>query len=50
MPTTSQRTARFTESVIREMTRVALQHDAINRAQGFPDTGPPRALILTRTH
>ncbi len=45
MPTTSQRTARFTESVIREMTRVASQHDAINLAQGFPDTDPPRALI-----
>jgi hypothetical protein len=27
----------FTESVIREMTRLALQHDAINLAQGFPD-------------
>jgi aminotransferase len=45
MPATSQRTARFTESVIREMTRVALQHDAINLAQGFPDGDPPRALI-----
>jgi aminotransferase len=45
MPATSQRTARFTESVIREMTRVALQHDPINLAQGFPDTDPPRALV-----
>jgi len=45
MPTTSQRTARFTESVIREMTRVALESDAINLAQGFPDSDPPPALI-----
>jgi L-glutamine---4-(methylsulfanyl)-2-oxobutanoate aminotransferase len=27
----------FTESVIREMTRLALKHNAINLAQGFPD-------------
>ena len=27
----------LTESVIREMTRLALAHDAINLAQGFPD-------------
>ena len=27
----------FTESVIREMTRLALAHNAINLAQGFPD-------------
>jgi aminotransferase len=45
MPTTSQRTARFTESVIREMTRVALECGAINLAQGFPDSDPPTALI-----
>jgi aminotransferase len=34
----------FTESVIREMTRLALQHDAINLAQGFPDFPCPAAL------
>ena len=34
---TSFRTAQFTESVIREMTRVAMQYDAVNLAQGFPD-------------
>ncbi|HLG42540.1 MAG TPA: aminotransferase class I/II-fold pyridoxal phosphate-dependent enzyme [Planctomycetota bacterium] len=33
----SDKAARFTESVIREMTRLANQHDAINLAQGFPD-------------
>jgi aspartate/methionine/tyrosine aminotransferase len=37
----SQRTADFTESVIREMTRLALQHDAVNLAQGFPDFPAP---------
>jgi aspartate/methionine/tyrosine aminotransferase len=33
--------ARLTESVIREMTRLALEHDAINLAQGFPDFPAP---------
>ena len=41
MATTSVRTALrthgFTESVIREMTRVANEHSALNLAQGFPD-------------
>jgi len=45
MPHTSQRTAIFTESLIREMSRVAQQHGAINLAQGFPDWDPPAALI-----
>lgn len=45
MPKTSQRTARFTESVIREMSRVAQQHGAINLAQGFPDWDPPAELV-----
>jgi len=30
-----RKAARFTESVIREMTREALRHNAINLAQGF---------------
>ena len=34
----------FTESVIREMTRLALKHDAINLAQGFPDFPCPPEL------
>src|SRR5688572_1745353 len=34
----------FTESVIREMTRIALQHDAVNLAQGFPDFACPPEL------
>ncbi|MCK4270391.1 MAG: aminotransferase class I/II-fold pyridoxal phosphate-dependent enzyme [Methanogenium sp.] len=34
----------FTESVIREMTRLSLEHDAINLAQGFPDFPAPDEL------
>ncbi|MCP4092772.1 MAG: aminotransferase class I/II-fold pyridoxal phosphate-dependent enzyme [Planctomycetes bacterium] len=34
----------FTESVIREMSRVAREHDAINLAQGFPDFAAPVEL------
>ncbi|MDX2186104.1 MAG: aminotransferase class I/II-fold pyridoxal phosphate-dependent enzyme [Opitutaceae bacterium] len=45
MPSTSRRTSVFTESLIREMTRVALQHGAVNLSQGFPDDDPPAALI-----
>ncbi len=45
MPATSRRTAVFTESLIREMSRVAQQHNAINLAQGFPDGDPPPALV-----
>ncbi len=44
MPQTSERTASFTESVIRRMTRVANQYGAINLSQGFPDFDPPAAL------
>ena len=40
----SQRILRFTESVIREMTRLAMRHGAINLAQGFPDFPAPAAL------
>ncbi len=40
----ASRTATFTESVIREMTRVAQQHGAINLAQGFPDFPMPEAM------
>jgi len=45
MPATASRLAIFQESVIREMTRLANQHQAINLAQGFPDFDPPTALI-----
>jgi len=40
----AKRTATFTESVIREMTRIANQHEAINLAQGFPDFPMPEPL------
>ena len=45
MARTSQRTAGFTESLIREMTRVALRHGAVNLSQGFPDFNPPRVIL-----
>jgi aminotransferase len=35
----------FTESVIREMTREAQKHGAVNLAQGMPDFDPPREII-----
>ena len=37
----SNRTSRFTESVIRDMTRRALRCNAVNLAQGFPDFPAP---------
>ena len=40
----SNRTAQFTESVIREMTRLAVEHKAVNLAQGFPDFSAPQLL------
>ncbi|MEZ0298439.1 MAG: pyridoxal phosphate-dependent aminotransferase, partial [Candidatus Methylacidiphilales bacterium] len=45
MPDTADRLKGFTESVIREMTRVANTHGAINLAQGFPDFEPPEVLL-----
>ncbi|HAR96661.1 MAG TPA: aminotransferase, partial [Deltaproteobacteria bacterium] len=42
--TSSDRAARFTESVIREMTRICLQHGGINLAQGFPDFAAPMEI------
>ena len=41
---TSTKAVRFTESVIREMTRLALRHGAVNLSQGFPDFPAPEAL------
>jgi L-glutamine---4-(methylsulfanyl)-2-oxobutanoate aminotransferase len=42
--THTSRADHFTESVIREMTRLALKYDAINLAQGFPDFPCPPEL------
>ena len=48
MPTTphriSKKASQFSESVIREMTRLALQYDAINLAQGFPNFPAPEVI------
>jgi aminotransferase len=43
-PRTSQKASRFTESVIREMTRLANQHSAVNLSQGFPDFPASQAI------
>ena len=42
---TAARVGVFTESVIREMTRLAAVHGGINLAQGFPDFPAPAALV-----
>jgi aspartate/methionine/tyrosine aminotransferase len=42
--TPARRVAPFTESVIREMTRLALRHEAVNLAQGFPDFAAPDVI------
>lgn len=43
-PARPSRANTFTESVIREMTRLSLRHNAINLAQGFPDFPCPPEL------
>lgn len=40
----SKRTAGFTDSVIRRMTRVSMKYGAVNLSQGFPDFDPPKQL------
>lgn len=40
----SERTAGFTDSVIRRMTRVSNQYGAVNLSQGFPDFDPPKEI------
>src|SRR6201981_3824681 len=40
----SDKTSHFTESVIREMTRQAMLHGAVNLAQGFPDFPAPAEI------
>ena len=42
--TNARRTQTFSESVIREMTRVANQYDAVNLSQGFPDFPMPESM------
>ena len=41
----SNRTNTFTDSVIRRMTRISAQYNAVNLSQGFPDFDPPKELM-----
>lgn len=41
----SNRTATFTDSVIRRMTRISNKYGAVNLSQGFPDFDPPAQLL-----
>lgn len=41
----SDRTAGFTDSVIRRMTRISNQYGAVNLSQGFPDFDPPKEIL-----
>ena len=45
MQNLSERTAGFTDSVIRRMTRVSMQYGAVNLSQGFPDFDPPKEIL-----
>jgi aspartate/methionine/tyrosine aminotransferase len=45
MQSTATRIERFSGCQIRDMTRLAEQHGAINLSQGFPDFAPPRGLV-----
>jgi len=45
-PRLSSKAGRFTESVIREMTRLAIRHAAVNLSQGFPDFPAPAEIKL----
>src|SRR5262250_214610 len=40
----SAKAQQFTESVIREMTRLAMKHGAVNLSQGFPDFAAPEEI------
>ena len=44
MKALSTRTAGFTDSIIRRMTRISNQYGAINLSQGFPDFDPPKEI------
>lgn len=45
MPELSSRTNGFTDSVIRRMTRISNQYNAVNLSQGFPDFDPPKEIL-----
>src|SRR5688572_30855243 len=44
MPKISKKAGLFTESVIREMTRLCNLHNGINLSQGFPDFAAPEEM------
>ena len=46
----SNRTKTFTDSVIRRMTRISAQYNAVNLSQGFPDFDPPKELMDRLSH
>ncbi len=41
----SDRTAGFTDSLIRRMTRISNKYGAVNLSQGFPDFDPPKEIL-----
>jgi aminotransferase len=41
----SDRTAGFTDSVIRRMTRISARYDAVNLSPGYPDFDPPKEIL-----
>lgn len=41
----SDRTAGFTDSVIRRMTRISNKYGAVNLSQGFPNFDPPKEIL-----
>ena len=45
MPKLSNRTSFFSESIIRKMTRISNEYNAVNLSQGFPDFDPPKELL-----
>ncbi len=45
MKALSQKTAGFTDSIIRRMTRISNEYNAINLSQGFPDFEPPKPIL-----
>ena len=45
MPELSNRVQKFTDSVIRRMTRISDEYGAINLSQGFPDFDPPKEIM-----
>lgn len=49
MPQVASRIQQFNESMIREMTRLAMKYDAINLSQGFPDFPTPEPVLKAAT-